>query len=167
MAPTSASGVGCDTAWISSAAETLTDLDVDPLLGLSTAEVASRQRQFGQNQLIVAKRRSILSICADQFKSVVILLLTGAGVLAFLFADHVEGLAIFAVVAINGSIGFLTEWRAIRSMEALGRLGSVETVVMRDGNVQSLPAGQLVPGYIVILDGGDIVTADIRLIEAA
>ena len=167
MAPTSASRLGCDTAWIKSAAETLTDLDVDPLLGLSTAEVASRQRQFGQNQLIVAKRRSILSICADQFKSVVILLLTGAGVLAFLFADHVEGLAIFAVVVINGSIGFLTEWRAIRSMEALGRLGSVETVVMRDGNVQSLPAGQLVPGDIVILDGGDIVTADIRLIEAA
>ncbi len=160
-------GIRCDTAWSRSAAETLTDLDVDPLLGLSNAEVESRQRQFGQNQLIVAKRRSILSICADQFKSVVILLLTGAGVLAFLFADHVEGLAIFAVVAINGSIGFLTEWRAIRSMEALGRLGSVETVVMRDGNVQSLPAVQLVPGDIVILDGGDIVTADIRLIEAA
>jgi len=160
-------GIRCDNAWTKSTAETLTDLYVDPLLGLSTAEAESRQRQFGLNQLIVAKRRSVLSICADQFKSVVILLLTGAGVLAFLFADHVEGLAIMAVIAINASIGFLTEWRAIRSMEALGRLGSVETVVMRDGNVQSLPAEQLVPGDIIILDGGDIVTADIRLIEAA
>ena len=167
MAPTSAGGSGCETAWTKSAAETLTDFHVDPLLGLGTAEVESRQRQFGENQLKAAKRRSILSICADQFKSVVIWLLTVAGVLAFLFADHVEGLAIFAVILINSSIGFLTEWRAIRSMEALGRLGSVETVVMRDGNVQDLTASQLVPGDIVILDGGDIVTADIRLIEAA
>jgi Ca2+-transporting ATPase len=165
--PTPTGGMACDAAWTKSATETLADLHVDPLLGLRTAEVESRQRQFGQNQLIAAKRRNILSIVADQFKSVVILLLTAAGVLAFLFADQAEALAIFAVIVINGSIGFLTEWRAIRSMEALGRLGSVETVVMRDGNVQSLPAVQLVPGDIVILDGGDIVTADIRLIEAA
>jgi Ca2+-transporting ATPase len=167
MPPTSAGRVGCDAAWTKSAAETLADLHVDPLLGLRTADVESRQRQFGQNQLVAAKRRNVLSIAAEQFKSVVILLLTAAGVLAYLFADQAEALAIFAVIVINGSIGFLTEWRAIRSMEALGRLGSVETVVMRDGNVQSLPAVQLVPGDIVILDGGDIVTADIRLIEAA
>ena len=167
IAPTSAGGVGCDAAWTKRVAETLADLQVDPLLGLAAAEVESRQRQFGKNQMQVAKRRSVLSICADQFKSVVILLLTAAGVLAFLFADQAEALAIFAVIAINGSIGFLTEWRAVRSMEALSRLGSVETVVMRDGNVQGLPASQLVPGDIVILDGGDIVTADIRLIEAA
>lgn len=167
MSPTSVGGVGCDTAWTKSVAEALADLRVDPLLGLKTSEVESRRRQFGRNQLKAAKRRSVLSILADQFKSVVIWLLAVAGVLAFFFADHAEGLAIFAVIAINASIGYLTEWRAIRSMEALGRLGSVETVVMRDGNVQELPADQLVPGDIVILDGGDIVTADIRLIEAA
>ena len=160
-------GVGCDTAWSKSAADALTGLQVDPLLGLQTGEVMNRRRRFGPNLLQAAKRRSVLSILADQFKSVVILLLAVAGVLAFLFADVAEGLAIFAVIAINSSIGFVTEWRAIRSMEALRRLGSVETVVMRDGNVQEIPAGQLVPGDIVILDGGDIVTADMRLIEAA
>jgi len=163
-APQAARG---DPAWNKNTGDVLADLQVDPLLGLTTTEVESRRRKYGQNQLKAAKRRGILSILADQFKSVVILLLTVAGVLAFLFADHAEALAIFAVIAINGSIGFLTEWRAIRSMEALSRLGSVETVVMRDGNVQSLPAGQLVPGDIVILDGGDIITADLRLIEAA
>ena len=141
MSPTSVGGVGCDTAWTKSVAEALADLRVDPLLGLKTSEIESRRRQFGRNQLKAAKRRSVLSILADQFKSVVIWLLAVAGVLAFFFADHAEGLAIFAVIAINASIGYLTEWRAIRSMEALGRLGSVETVVMRDGNVQELPAG--------------------------
>lgn len=165
--PTIPGGAVRDSAWARTTAEVLDELQVDPLLGLRTADVQSRRRQYGQNQLKAAKRRSVWSILVDQFKSVVILLLTVAGVLAFLFADHAEALAIFAVIAINGSIGFVTEWRAIRSMEALGRLGSVETVVMRNGNVQSLPAGQLVPGDIVILDGGDIVTADMRLIEAA
>ncbi len=155
------------TAWNQSTAGVLADLEVDALLGLTNGAVQIRRRRFGPNLLQAAKRRSILSIMADQFKSVVILLLFMAGVLAFLFADFAEGLAIFAVIAINSSIGFLTEWRAIRSMEALRRLGSVQTVVMRDGNIQEIPAGQLVPGDIVVLEGGDIVTADIRLIEAA
>jgi Ca2+-transporting ATPase len=167
MASTPDGGVGCANAWTRSAAEALTDLQVDPLLGLSTRDAVNRRRRFGPNLLQAAKRRSVLSILAEQFKSVVVLLLLAAGVLAFLFADFAEGLAIFAVVVINGSIGFVTEWRAVRSMEALSRLGSVKTVVMRDGNVQELPAGQLVPGDIVILEGGDIVTADMRLIEAA
>ncbi len=155
------------SAWNQSTARVLADFEVDALLGLTNGAVQIRRRRFGPNLLQAAKRRSILSIMADQFKSVVILLLFMAGVLAFLFADFAEGLAIFAVIAINSSIGFLTEWRAIRSMEALRRLGSVMTVVMRDGNIQEIPAGELVPGDIVVLEGGDIVTADIRLIEAA
>lgn len=159
--------IGCAAAWSKSTADALRELEVDPLIGLGSGEAERRRRRFGNNLLRAAKRRSALSILADQFKSVVILLLAVAGVLAFLFEDFAEGLAIFAVIAINGSIGFLTEWRAIRSMEALSRLGSVTTVVMRDGNLQQLPAGQLVPGDIVVLEGGDIVTADIRLIEAA
>jgi Ca2+-transporting ATPase len=154
-------------AWSQTTTEALAAFHVDPLLGLSSEDVISRRRQYGPNLLQTAKRRSVLSILADQFKSVVVLLLLAAGVLAVLFRDFAEGLAIFAVIAINGTIGFLTEWRAIRSMEALRRLGSVKTVVMRDGNVQEIPAGQLVPGDIVLLEGGDIVTADMRVIEAA
>jgi Ca2+-transporting ATPase len=167
MGPTRGKEGDPAVAWSQSAARVLADLEVDPLLGLTSSAVAIRRRRFGPNLLQAAKRRSVLSIMADQFKSVVILLLLVAGVVAFLFADFAEGLAIFAVIAINGSLGFVTEWRAIRSMEALRRLGSVKTVVMRDGNVQEIPAGQLVPGDIVVLEGGDIVTADMRLIEAA
>ncbi len=69
MSPTSAGGVGCDTAWTKSVAEALADLRVDPLLGLKTSEVESRRRQFGENQLKAAKRHNVLSILADQFKS--------------------------------------------------------------------------------------------------
>ena len=70
-------------------------------------------------------------------------------------------------MAINTTIGFLTEWRAIRSMEALRRLGRVETVVLRSGAPQKIEADRLVPGDIVMFEAGDIITADLRLIEVA
>ena len=109
---TTVNGDGRAGAWGRTTARVLADLAVDPLLGLTSAEVAIRRRRHGPNLLQTTKRRSLLSILADQFRSVVILLLLIAGVLAFLFADIAEGLAIFAVIAINSSIGFLTEWRA-------------------------------------------------------
>lgn len=162
-----AGDTGCEAAWTSSTTEALAELSVDPAQGLESEVVDDRRRRYGRNQLRAAKPRHVLSIVADQFRSIVILLLAGAGALAILFSEYVEGLAIFAVIAINGAIGFLTEWRATRSMEALKDLGRVDTAVMRDGVVQRIPADELVPGDIVILEGGDIITADIRLIEAA
>ncbi len=156
-----------ERAWGQDVASVLKSFSVDPAVGLDSAEVIARREKFGSNQLSVAKRVGLLSIVADQFKSVVILLLCVAGALAFVFSDLAEGFAIFAVVAINASIGFVSEWRAIRSMEALSRLGQVETVVMRDAVLKQILAADLVPGDIVILEAGDIVSADIRLIEAA
>ena len=103
----------------------------------------------------------------DQFRSVVVALLAAATVLAFLFGDIPDGIAIVAVLLINAAIGFITEWRALRSMEALRRLGQVATRVRRGGQVVSVPADDLVPGDIVILEAGDAVTADLRLLESA
>jgi Ca2+-transporting ATPase len=104
---------------------------------------------------------------ANQFKSLIILLLAIAAALSFAFGEWIEGIAIAVVIFINGAIGFLTELRAIRSMEALRRLGSVSARVLREEQPQEIPAQQLVPGDIVLLEGGDIVTADLRLIEAS
>ena len=156
-----------ERTWGQDVAAVLKSFAVDPALGLDAAEVIARRDKFGSNQLRPAKRDGLLSIVANQFKSVVILLLCVAGTLAFVFSDFAEGLAIFAVIAINASIGFVSELRAMRSMEALSRLGQVETVVMRDGVLKKIFAADLVPGDIVILEAGDIVSADIRLIEAA
>ncbi|RLA06158.1 MAG: cation-transporting P-type ATPase, partial [Gammaproteobacteria bacterium] len=153
--------------WTLGIDESLVQFSVDPTQGLASQDARHRQLQYGRNQLRAVQRRSILSIVVDQFKSIVILLLAAAGTLAILFGDYTEGLAIFAVIGINSMIGFLTEWRAVRSMEALKDLGRVNTVVIRDGVMRQIPADDLVPGDIVIFEGGDIVTADIRLIEAA
>jgi Ca2+-transporting ATPase len=158
---------GFSNAWSLEVSSVLDTFSVDPSVGLSTAECVSRRNTYGSNQLSAAKRRGLLYIVADQFKSLVVLLLCAAALLAMAFSETVEGIAIFVVIAINASIGFVTELRAIRSMEALSRLGQVETMVMRDGVLKRIPAEDLVPGDIVHREAGDIVTADSRLIEAA
>jgi Ca2+-transporting ATPase len=145
----------------------LEELSADPATGLSSTDARERLQKTGPNQLRAPKRRHVVSIIADQLKGVVILLLAVAAALAMLFGDFAEGLAIIAVIVINSGIGFLTEWRATRSMEALRKLGHTDTVVMRDGVTQSVPAKVLVPGDIVIMEGGDIITADIRVAESA
>ena len=84
-----------------------------------------------------------LSIFFDQFRSVVVLLLVGAGVLAVLLSEFSEGMAILAVVLINGVIGFVTEWRAFRSMEALRQMTRIDAVVLRGGSVKRTAASAL------------------------
>lgn len=146
--------------------EILKDLEVRPEQGLSEDQVTQRRKQYGPNRLRKAKQRSLWKILLDQFKSIVIILLAVAAALAFAFAQWAEGIAILAVIVINGSIGFISEWRARRSMEALQKMGRQQVRVRRQGKVQTVAAEALVPGDIVVQEGGDIVAADIRLIEA-
>ena len=157
----------CTEPWSRSAEEILDELNVRSEQGLSSAEAERRLAQFGLNQLAQSKPRSMYSLLVDQFKSIVVILLVVVGVVAIVLDDALEGIAIFSVIGINALIGFLTEWRATRSMESLRRLGHVDTVVIRDGKMQELSAQELVPGDIVALEGGDVITADMRLIESA
>jgi Ca2+-transporting ATPase len=142
-------------------------LEVDPDQGLDAREVDRRLALHGPNQLHERRPRSVLSILFAQFRSVVVALLAGAAALAFLFGDIPEAVAIVAVLVINAGIGFLTEWRAVRSMEALREFGHVHTLVRRNGKVREVRAEDLVPGDIVLLDAGDAVTADLRLLDCA
>ena len=129
--------------------------------------MAERQRLFGKNRLRRHRTRSAIGILAGQLRSLIVWLLAAAAALSFYVGDRPEGFAIIAVIAINTAIGFFTELRALRSMEALRRIARVRTRVRRHGQVQHVDALDLVPGDIVILEAGDIVTADLRLAEAA
>jgi Ca2+-transporting ATPase len=135
--------------------------------GLKPEQHKRRLQQFGPNQLRVMQPRNVIVILTDQFRSIVIVLLFLAAVISILYGDYVEGIAIFAVITLNTLIGFVTEWRATRSMEALRNLGQFETVVRRAGILVSVPSAELVPGDIVVTEAGDIVTADLRLLEAS
>ena len=140
---------------------------IDTEHGLADREVRDRQRQFGKNLLRRRRTRNAFGILAGQLKSLIVWLLAAAAGLSFYVGDRPEGFAIIAVIVINTAIGFVTELRALRSMEALRRIAQVQTRVRRDGRVRNVDALDLVPGDIVILEAGDIVTADLRLAEAA
>jgi len=152
--------------WAQSAEEVLSQLQVDRDQGLDRREIRNRQKQFGANRLREARRRSLWQILFEQFKSVVLLVLLAAGGLAFAVGELPEGIAVLAVVLVNGLIGFTTEWRATRSMEALRKMGKPRVRVRRGGQDREAPIDDLVPGDIVLQEGGDVVPADLRLVEA-
>lgn len=136
--------------------------------GLSEAEAQQRLRKIGSNRLQPPKRRGVGEILFDQVKSLFMLLLGTASVAAFLFGEWFQGLAIAAALGINTLLGFFMEWRAARSMESLQKLGGVVAKVRRAGETRTVDAEQVVPGDIILLlDAGDLVTADARLTEAS
>ncbi len=153
--------------WASSTQEVLESLHVSPEVGLSLAEVKRRQEQYGANQLQETEKKGAAQILVNQFKSLIIALLVVAAGLSFALKDWIEAVAILVVIAINAAIGFFTELKATRSVEALRQLATVASRVRREGVGHEVPAQELVPGDIVIFEGGDIVTADLRLIEAS
>ena len=146
--------------------EVLEAQEVDADSGLSDAEVKKRLEQHGENRLDEAQTRSTWRIFVDQFKSLIFAILFGAAALSFLFGEVIQGFAILVAIAINAAIGFFTELRATRSMEALRKMERVSARVLRDGEEQEIDAAELVPGDIVLLDAGEVVPADLRLVES-
>ncbi|HHP7232953.1 MAG TPA: cation-translocating P-type ATPase, partial [Xenococcaceae cyanobacterium] len=145
----------------------LENLAVEPSQGLDDATVKQRRKKYGENRLQKFKKRSAWQIFIAQFKSPIIALLAVAAVLSFAFQEWIEGIAVIIAILLNTVIGFFTEIKAVRSMESLQQLSKSKAKVRRNGNVKEIAAEELVPGDIVVLDGGDLIAADLRLIEAA
>jgi len=146
--------------------QVLENFKVDPEQGLNEEEVRRRIEQHGPNRIREAKTRSVWRILIEQFKSMVIIVLVIAGAVAFFFQHLAEGIAIVAVLMVNAGIGFVTEWKAVRSMEALSRLGEESIRVRRNGEERDVLVERLVPGDIIVLESGDLAPADVRLIES-
>lgn len=153
--------------WAQKSREILDFFFVEQKEGLSQARVKKQKSKFGPNKLKKAKKKSVFSILVNQVKSIVVVVLAAAGALSFVLGQTLEGIAITVALLINTLIGFFTELKAVRSMEALQELGRVNTKVRRDSEIIEIPADIVVPGDILILQSGDIVTADIRILESS
>lgn len=149
------------------AEDVLNNLGVDLDKGLTTKESRRRLSMYGPNRLRARRGRSAWDVFVSQLKSLVVALLVVAVAVSLFVGDWVEAFAIFVVIAVNTAIGFVTEMRALRSMEALRKMGATETRVRRDGSVQTIPAEEIVPGDVVVLEGGDVVTVDARIARAS
>ena len=135
--------------------------------GLTNDEARQRLAEFGPNELQEKKKRTILFMLLDQFKDFMILVLIGAAVIAGVIGDLADTLVIIAIVVINAIIGFIQEYRAEKAMEALKKMAAHTAMVLREGAIVGVAAGELVPGDIVMLEAGSLVPADIRLMETA
>ncbi|MBV5298581.1 MAG: cation-translocating P-type ATPase [Rhodoferax sp.] len=140
---------------------------VDPEHGLSPAQAAQGLERHGPNELDSQAQRSPLSLLVAQFSDFMVLVLLVAAVVSGLIGDLIDTLAILVIVLLNAAIGFAQSWRADRALAALRQLAAAHATVRRGGQTQVLPASTVVPGDIVLLQAGNRVPADLRLIKVA
>lgn len=153
------------TWYLRSYENTLSELDSAPQ-GLSTSEAEIRAARFGPNSLPKAERRGPIMRFLVHFHNVLIYVLLGSAVITLLLGHLIDTAVILAVVIVNALIGFIQEGKAEKAMDAINRMLSPNASVLRDGGRHTIPAEQLVPGDIVLLEPGDKVPADLRLIKA-
>jgi len=146
-------------------ADLLNVLDTEPDLGLTTHEAGKRLKQCGPNELKEAPRPGFWQMALSQFSNFIVIVLLIAAVVSALLGDFIEAAAILAIVILNAILGVLQEQRAEEALAALRRLAAPEAHVIRDGRRISVPARELVPGDVVLLEAGNYVPADLRLVE--
>ena len=146
-------------------AEILAELRSAPE-GLTAAEAHARRAVHGPNELRETISRPAWRMLLAQFVEPMILILVGAAALSLVLGDVTEAVAILAIVVLFGVLGFIQEYRAEKAMAALKQLASPSVRVRRDGELRELPARELVPGDVVRLEAGNVVPADLRLLDA-
>jgi Ca2+-transporting ATPase len=149
-----------------SVVEVLDTLGTDATTGLSTAEAQARLAKIGPNELVEKGGRTRAQILWEQVSGVLtILLVVAAGISAFL-GDWIEAVVILLIVVLNAILGYTQEYRAEQSMAALKRMAVPKVRVRRDSQVREISASEVVPGDIVILETGNVVPADGRVIQS-
>ena len=146
--------------------ELLDRLNSNPKTGLSSSEVEARLEKYGPNRIESSNKRSLLEKLKDQLVDPMVILLIIASIISAFTGDTVEAIIIIAIVVINAIMSIYQEGQAEDSVAALQKMSSPEATVLRDGKRGKVKADGLVPGDIVILETGDIIPADIRLLDS-
>ena len=146
--------------------ELLDKLNSDPKTGLSSSEASSRLEKYGPNRIESSNKRSLADKIKDQILDPMVILLIAASIISAFTGDKVEAIIIIAIVIINAIMSIYQEGQAEDSVAALQKMSSPEATVLRDGKRGKVKADQLVPGDIVILETGDIIPADMRLLDS-
>ena len=146
--------------------EVARELGVDPGEGLAEQEVEARRARFGRNELPREEGEGAVIRFLRQFHNVLIYVLLGAAVFTAFLGEWIDTGVILAVVLVNGVVGFIQEGKAEEALENIRKMLALDATVIRAGKRHTIPAGELVPGDVVLLESGDGVPADLRLFEA-
>jgi len=151
--------------WSLPAAELLAQLKTSPL-GITSDEARQRLTRFGSNLLTPRKRSDPLALFLAQFKSPITLILLFAAGLSLFLQERVDVLIILAIVFISGLLGFWQERGAANAIEKLLAIVQIKATVLRDGSPIEIPVEEIVPGDVIILNGGDIIPGDCLILES-
>ncbi|MGH9880083.1 MAG: cation-transporting P-type ATPase, partial [Pyrinomonadaceae bacterium] len=134
--------------------------------GLTTTEAKRRFQLYGPNCLHFAKRTDALTLLLAQFQSPLILILLGAAVLSFFLREPVDAVIIIAIILLSGALGFWQEKRATDAVKSLLAIVRIEARVVRDGMETDIPAEEVVPGDVCVLNAGDVIPGDAAILES-
>jgi magnesium-transporting ATPase (P-type) len=156
-----------EVAWHAvSVDEAANRLTTDTGKGLEASEAAKRLQKYGPNRLPEGKKRGPLTRFLSQFNNILVYVLLGAGFTKLMLNLWVDAAIIFGVVILNALLGFIQEGKAEKALESIRNMLSAEARTVRGGETRMIAAEQLVPGDIVLLESGDKIPADLRLVDA-
>ena len=136
-------------------------------LGLTHADAKSRLEKYGANELHTGKQKSVLQIFLGQFADFLVLILILAAVISACMGDVESMIVILTVITMNAILGTVQTVKAAASLDSLKQMSAPTAKVLRDGQIVQIPGREVVPGDVVILEAGDSVCADGRLLECA
>lgn len=148
-----------------SAADTAKDLEVDIAVGLTDEEAQARSAKYGKNRLEGGKEKSILQMALEQLKDFLVIILIIAAVISMFLGETLEGIIIIAIVILNTFLGVYQENKASNALKALREMSSPHAKVLRNGAIVEVASSDVVPGDVTIMEAGDYIPADVRLIE--
>ncbi len=152
--------------WNRSSEDVCRNLNTDLHKGLSNEETKKRLQKFGPNQLPEKKRVSPLTLLINQFSSFIVWTLIAAATIAGFLGEWVDATAIGVIVILNGILGFFQEFQADKSLAALRKMATLSSKVIRNGELQTIPSEKIVPGDLVLIEAGDRIPADGRIIQS-
>ncbi len=153
--------------WYKSETEqVIADLNTNPETGLTAVEAQQRLRQYGLNELVEKGAKSPWLILWEQLTEIMVVILIVAAIVSAFFGEINDVIVILAIVVLNAILGFTQEYRAEKAIAALKKLAVPTVTVRRDGRIEEISARELVPGDIVLIETGDLIPADGRLVES-
>lgn len=143
------------------------ELQVDPAEGLSTQEAEQRLAKYGYNELKEKEKETIFQKVLNQLKDFLTIILIIASIVSMGVGEVADSIVIIAIVIVNAFLGVMQEGKAEKALEALQKMSAPNAKVLRNGKIEIVPSKNLVPGDIVVFEAGDVIPADLRLIESA
>jgi P-type Ca2+ transporter type 2C len=153
-------------AYLETAQAVALELQTDLKNGLALGEIKIRTQKYGPNVLKEKRGINPLVLFFSEFSDFLVLILIAAAVVSFFLGEKVDAFMIIAIVLINGLVGFIQEYRVEKAMQQLKKLVTSTTKVYREGSITQIPSSELVPGDLVVLEEGQKVPADIRIIQS-